>query len=148
MSNHSQNSRIVELFLFDIFVAIYKIQDILKDFKSAQELLFSYRDWDSVIREFEIIGEASKHLLKANLIKNDYQVIVDFRNKIAHGYFGIDESVVWSIAHSDLKDFLQTIRSLILDIEPVLKQELLLAFEEDNKYLDFIVDALKGLENG
>jgi len=111
-------------------------------------LLFSYRDWDSVIREFEIIGEASKHLLKANLIKNDYQVIVDFRNKIAHGYFGIDESVVWSIAHSDLKDFLQTIRSLILDIEPVLKQELLLAFEEDNKYLDFIVDALKGLENG
>ncbi|WP_281244331.1 hypothetical protein [Hydrogenimonas thermophila] len=36
---------------------------------------------------------------------------------------------------------------LIEDIEPTLKQELIDSFIEDNYYLDFVVKALKELEN-
>jgi len=144
----SNTDRQVEFFIFDIFIAIKKIQDTLKDFTTPQQLLYSYRDWDSVIREFEIIGEASKYLLRENLIKNDYQIIVDFRNKITHGYFGIDEEIVWAIAHHDLLEFLQTIELLIKNIDTSLKQELFESFKEDNKHLEFILKELKRLENG
>jgi uncharacterized protein with HEPN domain len=143
----SNKDRGVELFIFDIFIAIHKIQDTLKDFHTPQELLFSYRDWDSVIREFEIIGEASKYLLRENLIKSEYQVIVDFRNKISHGYFGIDEDLVWSIAEYDLKEFLDTIELLIEFLDISLKKELIESFQEDNKHLEFILKELKRFDN-
>lgn len=74
--------------------------------------------WDSVIREFEIIGEASKYLLRDKLLESQYQEVVDFRNQITHAYFGI---------------------------ESTLKQELIDSCIEDNKYLDFVVSALEKL---
>ena len=143
----SEGMREIELYIFDIYIAIYKIQDIIKDFQNAKSLLYSYRDWDSLIREFEIIGEASKYLLRENVIESEYQVVVDFRNKISHGYFGIDEDVVWHIAHNDLSSLLETIENLIVDMEPGLRQELLDAYKEDNYHLAFIIEALERLEN-
>ena len=53
-----------ELFLFDILIAIEKLKDITKNYKNADDLVFNYRDWDSVIREFEIIGEAANYFTK------------------------------------------------------------------------------------
>ena len=50
----------IEMFILDIFVAIHKIKFVVKDFDDGEKLLYSFKDWDTVIREFEIIGEASK----------------------------------------------------------------------------------------
>ena len=94
--------RKVEMFIFDIYVAILKIKDTANKFSNVQDLLYDYTKWDSVIREFEIIGEASKYLLKSNLIHKDYQKIVNFRNQITHEYFGIDRDVVWLIINTKL----------------------------------------------
>ncbi len=54
--------RPVEMFIFDIYIATLKIKETVKNFDNAQSLLHDFRSWDSVIREFEIIGEASKHV--------------------------------------------------------------------------------------
>ena len=81
------SKRTIEFFIFDIFVAILKIERTVSNFENAQELLHSYTHWDSVIREFEIIGEASKYLLKENVLSKTYQPVVDFRNVIIHEYF-------------------------------------------------------------
>ena len=91
------SKRVYELFLFDIFVAICKIEVTVARFETAQDLLHDFISWDSIIREFEIIGEATNICIRENLIDGKYRVIVDFRNKIAHHYFGIDEDAVWSI---------------------------------------------------
>ncbi|GAB6163381.1 hypothetical protein JCM12298_25410 [Desulfothermus naphthae] len=139
------SNRIVEMYIFDIFVAIKKIKETIKGFNDGKELLYSYKDWDSVIREFEIIGEATKHLLKHNLIDKNYRKIVDFRNLITHSYFGIDEQKVFEIAKYDLNDFEKVIMTLINNMEPGLKNELINAYIEDNKYLDFIVNEIKNL---
>ena len=133
-----------ELFILDIYIAILKIRKVASKFENVQDLLHSFTDWDSVIREFEIIGEASKYLLRDRLISKDYQVIVDFRNQISHGYFGIDQDTVWLVIHSDLKDLQNIIVELINNLED--KEELINAFIEDNKYLDFIVEALEELK--
>ena len=62
------SKRTIAFFIFDIFIAILKIEYTSSNFTNSQDLLHSYTDWDSVIREFEIIGEASKHLLKEGVI--------------------------------------------------------------------------------
>jgi len=94
MYNLSSTNREVELFVFDIYVAILKIETVSSEFENVENMLHDFRSWDSVIREFEIIGEASKYLLNENLLDTDYRRIVDFRNSIMHGYFGIEQNIV------------------------------------------------------
>ena len=139
--------RNIELFIFDIFIAIQKIKKVSSKFDNVDDLLHSFTDWDSVIREFEIIGEASKYLLRDKLVENSNQRIVDFRNQITHEYFGIDQDIVWAIINQKLTIFEQTIIELIKNIEPNLKQELIESFIEDNYYLDFIIEALRELNH-
>jgi len=133
------SKREIELFLFDIYVAILKIEYVVKDFTNTQDLLHDFKSWDSVIREFEIIGEASKQLVRNELLEQKYQVIVDFRNLIIHEYFGIEPNEVDDIIKNDLIGFKAVILDLINTIDDNLKHELTEAFIEDNKYLDFIV---------
>jgi len=64
--------REMEMFVFDILVAILKIEDTSKRYSNVEDLLYNYNDWDSLIREFEIIGEASKHLIKNEMISKEY----------------------------------------------------------------------------
>ncbi len=139
--------RNIELFIFDIFIAIQKIKKVSSKFDKVNDLLHSFTDWDSVIREFEIIGEASKYLLRDKLLTKDYQIVVDFRNQITHEYFGIDQDIVWATIYNDLDIFQAIILELIDNIEPNLKQELIESFIEDNYYLDFIIKSLKELKH-
>ena len=137
--------RPVEIFIFDIYIAILKIKKVSSRFTNIQELLYDFTQWDSLIREFEIIGEASKYLLRDELLAKKYQVLVDFRNKITHEYFGIDQDIVWLIIYNDLDEIEFLIIELIKNIDKELKIELIDSFIEDNNYLDFIVKALENL---
>jgi uncharacterized protein with HEPN domain len=145
MFDISKVDRDIELFIFDIYIAIQKIKKVSSQFENAQNLLHDFTSWDSVIREFEIIGEASKYLLKEKLLVKDYQVVVDFRNHITHEYFGIDPNIVWATINIDLNPYEITIIKTINTIKSDLKKELIESFIEDNHYLDFVVDSLKGL---
>ena len=138
--------RSIELFIFDIYVAIQKINKVSSEFSNVQDLLHNFTSWDSVIREFEIIGEASKYLLKDKLLTRDYQVVVDFRNHITHAYFGIDPNIVWATIQIDLGQYELVILEIIHDVTQELKEELISSYIDDNSYLDFIVDALKKLK--
>ena len=63
MFDMNKIDRVTEMFVFDIYIASLKIEKVVSEFDNAQTLLYDFRSWDSVIREFEIIGEASKYLL-------------------------------------------------------------------------------------
>ncbi len=145
MSDSAKNERAIELFVFDSLIALIKIKQVAKKFDSAQDLMHSFTDWDSVIREFEIIGGASKHLLNGKLLDKRYRRIVDFRNLITHEYFGIDEDIVWTIIHKELDSFEEALCSIIETIEPDLKNDLIDSFIQDNSYLDFVVKELERL---
>lgn len=147
MFNIDKVDRNIEFFVFDVFVAIQKIRKVTGDFNNPQDLLYNFTSWDSVIREFEIIGEASKYLLKQELLTKDYQVVVDFRNHITHEYFGVDSNIVWATINIDLGPYESIIIKIIHDIKPDLKQELIESFIEDNNYLDFVVKALEELKD-
>ena len=139
------SKRELEFFLFDILVAILKIENTSKKFSKAQEILYDYQDWDSIIREFEIIGEATKKLINSKILNEEKRVIVDFRNLLIHNYFGIDPEEVWDIIQNDLPKYKKEIVNLIKSIDKNLKIKLIDSFIEYYRYLDFITKELNRL---
>jgi len=139
------SKRPLELFLFDIYIAILKIKHTATRFDNAQRLLYDFNAWDSVIREFEIIGEATNKLIKERLLTNDFQVVVDFRNQLIHHYFGIDAEQVWNIIVDDLPEFESQILYHIRRIPQALKADLIKDFTTHYHYLPFIREALESL---
>lgn len=64
---------------------------------------------DAVVRNFEIIGEASNNIEKhyPEFVAAHPELPLAFayqmRNAIAHGYFRVDFDIVWKTIHSDLQ---------------------------------------------
>ena len=75
------SNRDITFYILDIFIGIYKIELYTKKFNNADELLNSMLEWDATMRQLEIIGEATKWLIKLDVLDNKkYRKIVDFRN--------------------------------------------------------------------
>jgi len=144
------SKREVELYLVDIFIAIDKINRYSNKFDTAQELLHSDLEWDATIRELEIIGEVTNKLLKSEILDQEYRIIVDFRNQINHGYFGIDENVVWEVIDSYLFTFkielIKIIKSQNINLSEAIK-----CAKEDNHFsiltTSFLTNLNKELTN-
>ena len=65
-----------------------------------QHFKWDYKTVDAVIRNLEIIGEASKHLskeIKENYPNVPWEEMYRLRNRVSHEYFGIDYEIVWDI---------------------------------------------------
>ena len=78
---------------------------------------------DAVIRNFEIIGEASH-----NIEQHHPEFAVEhpelplafayqMRNAVAHGYFKVDLEIVWKTIHSDLPGLHDQIKKVLGDLE-------------------------------
>lgn len=60
-----------------------------------------YKTVDAVVRNFEIIGEATKNLpaeFKEKHPQLPWEEMYRMRNKISHEYFGIDYEILWHIS--------------------------------------------------
>ena len=72
---------------------------------------------DAVIRNFEIIGEASRNISKrypdfASAHPSlPLAVAYEMRNAVAHGYFSVDLDIVWKTIQRDLPELRKQIRS-------------------------------------
>ncbi|NSW77021.1 MAG: DUF86 domain-containing protein [Candidatus Atribacteria bacterium] len=140
------SNRYGELFLFDILVAILKIREVARNFPDAAALKRDFMAWDSVIREFEVIGEATGKLIRLGILPQEYQVIVDFRNLLIHRYFGIDPEEVWNVIQNNLGEFTRVILEKISHLDATLKGEIIQDLMEENKYLDFVTAFLQNLQ--
>lgn len=94
------NKRNYKLYLKDILDAIAKIEDYTKDL-SFEEFSKNNLVVDAVVRNFEIIGEASKNIpeeLKSKYPDIPWKEMAGMRDKMIHEYFGIDLEIVWKTA--------------------------------------------------
>jgi len=76
--------------------AIAKIEKYTKD--GRKHFMEDTMVQDSVIRNLEIIGEASRNLpvdLRKSYPKVPWQSITGMRNVLIHEYFGVDLDIVW-----------------------------------------------------
>ena len=101
--------------LVDILEAINKITGYIRDY-SFETFVKDTRTVDAVVRNLEIIGEASKKLPEdfgKSYPSIPWGIMAGLRNRIAHEYFGIDESVIWQIASEDLEPLIQDLATIL-----------------------------------
>ena len=140
------SNRIYELFLFDIYIAILKIEHVSAKFSESESLKHDFISWDSVIREFGIVGEATNTLIKNEVLSKENQIIVDFRNLLIHHYFGIDSEEIWDVINNDLIVYKNLIILKIQNIKIDLKNELISSLKDENKHLNFILQELNNIK--
>ncbi len=95
--------------------AINDIGSFTKGLTKSQFLKNKLRQ-SAVIRQLEIIGEASKNLPENFRQKYDeveWKKIAGTRDKIIHHYFGIDLNTVWDIIEKDLPDLKSKINAIL-----------------------------------
>jgi len=76
---------------------------------------------DAVVRQLEIIGEATKRIspqLRAGHTEVPWHVAAAMRDKLIHDYMGVEPAVVWQTATEDLPQFADQIRSVLRGLAP------------------------------
>jgi len=96
----------------DIIEAIDKIERYTRgiDFDKWQQ---DEKTVDAVIRNIEVIGEASSHLpieIQEQYKDIPWSMMKGIRNVVAHEYFGIDLEIVWKTVKEDLPALKELLR--------------------------------------
>jgi uncharacterized protein with HEPN domain len=111
-------SRDYKLYLQDILEAVEKIESYLDGISFEQ---FTQDDMrrDAVLRNLEIVGEATKNLppsLRKKYSAMDWRKVAGLRDIVIHAYFKIDDNIVWDIVQNKLPELRRYV-ALILEQE-------------------------------
>jgi uncharacterized protein with HEPN domain len=71
---------------------------------------------DGVIRQFEIIGEATKNLstvLRSAHNEIPWKDLAGMRDKLIHQYFGVDLGAVWASIESDIPMLRKSVEEIL-----------------------------------
>jgi len=71
--------------------------------------------YDAILRNLELIGEAATHIpddVRSMYAQIPWRMIIATRNRLIHGYLGLDDDTLWSIVCEDIPDLLAILRSI------------------------------------
>jgi len=108
------SKRPVDLLLDDICEALDRIEQYISGM-SFDVFSKDRKSVDAVVRNLEIIGEASSRLpadFKDSHPQIQWAKVVGLRHRIVHEYFGIDLQIVWQILQKDLPSLRQAISQI------------------------------------
>ncbi len=113
-----KEERSYKIFLNDIQTAMSRIAEYIESY-DFEHFRKDYKTVDAVIRNFEIIGEASKKLdekIKEKYPDVPWKEMYYLRNRVLHEYFGVDYEIIWDVATNYLPENKKQI-DLIIDQE-------------------------------
>jgi uncharacterized protein with HEPN domain len=101
-----KNERTDKMYLDDIQLAMNRIAEYIAgyDFSHFKK---DYKTVDAVIRNFEVIGEATKRVddaIKQKYPEMPWDEMYYLRNRLSHEYFGVDYEIIWDVASNYLPD--------------------------------------------
>lgn len=102
--------------LLNILDCARKIQEFTVSLADADAFFEDERTFDATLMNFVVIGESIQKLsddLKNVNTKVPWKRIKDFRNVIAHDYFGVDAEEVWEIIKKHLPAFEKDVRKIL-----------------------------------
>lgn len=70
------------------------------------------------VRSLEVIGEATKKLpdeFRAQYRHVEWRAMAGMRDRLIHGYFGIDYDLVWEVATEKIPDLRIALRQILRD---------------------------------
>jgi len=93
-----------------------KVISYTEGFEQAQ-FVESDITYDATLRNLELIGEAATRIPEDIRQKNldiPWRLIIATRNRLIHGYLGIDDDTLWSIITTDVVALLPRLKELSL----------------------------------
>jgi uncharacterized protein with HEPN domain len=108
------------LYLRHILDAIRDIEQYLEGTSSLEEFSANGMLFNAVVRQLEVIGEASAHL--SNALCTQYATvpwadIIGMRNRLIHEYFGVDVEIVWEVCQAELQTLRHAIEEILHDVQ-------------------------------
>lgn len=111
MSDGGQSKREWRFYVDDMIAFARKVEaysdGLTQDGFIADELTY-----DATLRNLELIGEAATHVPEQIRRENPHiawRLIIATRNRLIHGYLGIDDDTVWSIIRTDVPELLKAL---------------------------------------
>jgi len=110
-----------KLFIKDIILAMKSIEEFVEGL-SLDEVKEDDKTSSAVIRKFEIIGEATRHVpdnLKENYPDIPWKKMAGMRDRLIHAYFGVDYRLVWEAIKIDIPKLKPRLEEVLAGLEKV-----------------------------
>lgn len=117
MSEHMQNgkqARDWRMYLDDMITFAEKVLVYTEDVDRPQ-FEESGLTYDATVRNLELIGEAATHIpapVRDFASDVQWRAIISMRNRLIHGYLGIDNDTLWSVIQEDIPQLLDVLLKL------------------------------------
>lgn len=111
----TKKSRNFLFYLEDMYDSMLRIQEYVENL-SFDDFRENRLVTDAVIRNLEIIGEASKNVpasIKSKYPELPWKQMYGLRNFVVHEYFGIDFENIWKIISDDLPQNTKDLEALL-----------------------------------
>ena len=115
MSDLGEEPRSWRLYIEDMISCGEKLLAYTEGMTHAAFLADS-RTYDAVLRNLELIGEAATHVpigVRESSPQVEWRNIIGVRNRVAHGYLGIDDDVIWDIIQNNIPRLLAELRRFL-----------------------------------
>jgi uncharacterized protein with HEPN domain len=105
-------------YLSHILQAIDSIREYTSN-ATLENYLTDRKTQDAVVRNLEVIGEASNNIVKhhaefaATHAGVPWRFAYEMRNALSHGYFTVDHTIVWQTIQHDLPSLREQIAKLL-----------------------------------
>lgn len=102
------------LYVLDMIRCAEKIERYTTGYEQA-DFVENELAYDASIRNLELIGEAASRIPQAirdSAANIPWRLIIATRNRLIHGYLGIDDDTLWSVIAEDIPALLANLRDL------------------------------------
>lgn len=115
MSDADRDTRDWRLYIQDMIAFSQKVLSYTEGL-DQEAFIADERTYDATLRNLELIGEAASHIpneVREAHPRIQWRGIIGIRNRVAHGYLGIDDDVVWDIIQTDIPNLLPALQNLL-----------------------------------
>ena len=102
------------LFIHDILEAIQMAEEFVGAM-SYEEFLADAKTKSAVVRQLEVIGEATKHIpshIRRKYPHIPWSSMAKTRDRLAHGYWTVDYEIVWKVIKEEFPELKPKIREV------------------------------------
>lgn len=113
------------LYIDDILEAVERIEKYVEGL-SFEDFSKDNKTVDAIVRNFEIIGEATKRIpmeTKKKIPQIPWRMMAGTRDKLIHEYFGVNLEVLWKAVKEDVPPLKRSIEQLLQRMDKEFKTQ-------------------------